>query len=368
MSPAKKKKVTAASPITGKLSPTTNDPYLLEQRKILKSYYQDVIDVVTEHGNLLDLDNLLLQQNITREDVANASENLTFDAYFHLLGAIQETGEIPGFGLKLGIRKTVQCFGIYGYALLSSTTFPNFIAVANRIFRAIYDVLDISHDLRGDYLEISYPALMIPRAGYITLMEQVLGCGVALMGSLLPPEARWEKSLVRCNYPAPDYADLYTQLLPGKTTFNAPVTQLCVPASWMKLGLESGDAYIADVCASKFTAILDGMTGTDSVAGRVRRILLSSSFNRLPSLPEVARKFHLSERALRYHLAEEGVSFRDILIDVRISLAKRYLRETDLSIQETAYSVGYTHVQNFYRAFNNVEGITPEKFRRDSSG
>ena len=340
------------------------DAYLVEQRKILRGYFQDVLDVVAGQPENIKLDELLQRQGITRNDIVNASPRLTFDAYFHLLGAIQETGKIPGIGLQLGIKKTVQCFGIYGYALLSSTTLAAFSAVAERIFRAIYDVLEISHDVRGDRLEISYSPLMRPRMGYVSLMEQVVGCGVALMGSLLPPGLDWGRCEVRCNYPPPDYADLYAHYLPGKIVFNAPLTQLCLPAKWLQMELVAGDAFIAHACESKFSEILDGISGSGSMADRIRRILLSSNFNRLPSLPEMAQRFCISERALRYHLADEGASFRDLVTEVRISLAKRYLHETDLSIQEMAYSLGYAHVQNFYRAFGKETGITPEEFRR----
>ena len=343
-----------------------SEAYQIEQRKILRSYFHDIVDVVAESKQAIDLNSLLVKLGLTREDVELGSKNLSFEHYYRLLGTIDKTGLIPGFGLRLGAKKTVNCFGIYGYAMLSSPTYGHFNSVAKRLFPVIYDVLDLTAVIKQGQLVITYETLFKPRLGFVALMEQVLACGVALMTSLLPKHVSWDKCEIHFSYSKPDYLDIYSHYLPCKILFNQPLTQLLVPEDWMSIELASGDELMAEFCDHQFKRIIDGLTASNSMADNTRRVLLNSRANNMPKLAQVAEKFHIAERTLRHKLAHENVSFRDLVLDVRITHAKRYLQETDLSIQEVAYLLGYAQIQNFYRAFGKIMGTTPELFRRNS--
>jgi AraC-like DNA-binding protein len=343
-----------------------SEAYQIEQRKILRSYFQDIVDVISESGQAIDLDSQLAKLGLCRQDVELGSKNLGFSHYYQLLGTIDQTGLIPGFGLRLGAKKTVNCFGIYGYAMLSSPTYGHFNSVAKRLFRVIYDVLDLNAVVSHGQLIITYETLFKPRLGFVALMEQVLACGVALMTSLLPKHVSWDKCEIHFSHPKPDYLEIYAQYLPCKIRFNQALTQLIVPEEWMVIELASGDELMAEFCDHQFKRLIDGLTSSDSMADNTRRVLLNSRANNMPKLADVAEKFNMAERTLRHKLAHEQVSFRDLVLDVRISHAKRYLQETDFTIQEVAYLLGYAQIQNFYRAFGKIMGTTPETFRRKS--
>lgn len=340
--------------------------YIIEQQKILRSYFQDLYDVVAESEQPIDFDTMLKKLELTTQDIELESNKLTFDLYFRLLGAVDATGKIPGFGLQLGTRKTVQCYGIYGYALLSSSTYAQFSLVAKRIFRAIYDVLEMTADVKKGQLIFTYETLLTPRFGFIPLMEHTLACGVSLMKSLMPSNVSWDNCEIHFTYPRPAYVDMYPTYLPCEIKFNQPVTQLRVPEHWLTIKLAAGDKYMAQICESQFKKILDGFSSSASLADRIRRILLNGRSNNLPKITALAEQFHTTERTLRQQLAKENTSFREITLDIKMTQAKRYLLETELSIQEVSYLLGYAQIQNFYRTFGKIVGTTPEAFRRKS--
>ena len=127
---------------------------------------------------------------------------------------------------------------------------------------------------------------------------------------------------------------------------------------------QTGNEFIYMQCEKKIDEILGSLHSKNNLSGKVRHLLLSRSFNDMPSIIEVADSLYMVERTLRYQLTKEKTSFRKILNEVKSELAKRYLRESDLSIQEIAFSLGYTHTQNFYRAFSKELGTTPEQYRK----
>ncbi len=58
-----------------------------------------------------------------------------------------------------------------------------------------------------------------------------------------------------------------------------------------------------------------------------------------------------------------NLTFREYLNLVRITEVKRLLNETDRQINEIFWKVGYTSKTNFYRAFKNIEKMSPLQYR-----
>ena len=84
--------------------------------------------------------------------------------------------------------------------------------------------------------------------------------------------------------------------------------------------------------------------------------------------PEIARRLGLSHRTLARRLADEGVSFSQILDELKLDLAKRYLRE-GLSISRIAWLLGYREVSAFTHAFKRWTGQSPKQMRvREEAG
>jgi two-component system response regulator YesN len=60
---------------------------------------------------------------------------------------------------------------------------------------------------------------------------------------------------------------------------------------------------------------------------------------------------------------ETGENYVEYLNKVRIENAKRLLNESDSSIKEVCYSVGFSDPNYFSRAFKKYEGVTPSEYK-----
>lgn len=63
-------------------------------------------------------------------------------------------------------------------------------------------------------------------------------------------------------------------------------------------------------------------------------------------------------------LKQTGETPHDYLTKIRIEKAKAYLREGNYSIEEIAYSVGFSSLQRFCEAFKKRTGLTPTQYRK----
>lgn len=100
----------------------------------------------------------------------------------------------------------------------------------------------------------------------------------------------------------------------------------------------------------------------DSVAARVRALLLQAM--PLGNLDQdgVARSLHQSASTLQRRLRAEGTSFQRLLDATRREQALEYLKEGRHSLADITFLLGFTDQSNFTRAFRRWTGKTPRQY------
>ncbi len=76
-------------------------------------------------------------------------------------------------------------------------------------------------------------------------------------------------------------------------------------------------------------------------------------------MQEIGRELHVSSRTLQRRLQEAGSSFQQVLEEARHQLARHYLANPVLELNEAAYLLGYEDANSFVRAFRTWEGVHP---------
>ncbi|MBO5938025.1 MAG: helix-turn-helix domain-containing protein [Clostridia bacterium] len=100
-----------------------------------------------------------------------------------------------------------------------------------------------------------------------------------------------------------------------------------------------------------------------------RKLLIEDYFHRYYADPiseeHLATQLNLSKRQVNRVLQEiYGKSFRSLLIEVRLRHAAQLLCESDRSVEEIAWAIGYTSLSGFYSAFSRQFGVSAGKYRR----
>lgn len=87
------------------------------------------------------------------------------------------------------------------------------------------------------------------------------------------------------------------------------------------------------------------------------------------TLSDLAREQGLTPSTLTRILKRRtGCSFTELLHTARFNRAVALLGETDLSVADIAYSVGYENTAFFYRRFEKLYGCTPGEYRSRARG
>ena len=105
----------------------------------------------------------------------------------------------------------------------------------------------------------------------------------------------------------------------------------------------------------------------ETTASRVRQALIDGLPGGQATAEQIARHLAMSKRSLQRRLSEEGVSFKDVLEDTRRALSMNYLTNTNMSMQEIAYLLGFRDPSSFFRAFRGWTGKTPQSLRDEAA-
>ena len=100
----------------------------------------------------------------------------------------------------------------------------------------------------------------------------------------------------------------------------------------------------------------------------VRRALASRVAGGDTRIQTIARELAVSARSLQRRLAACRTSYRQLLEMTRKDAAERHLTDSQLSIGEIAYLLGYSEAPAFNRAFRRWHKQTPQAFRERRRG
>lgn len=82
------------------------------------------------------------------------------------------------------------------------------------------------------------------------------------------------------------------------------------------------------------------------------------------SIAVVARRLRTSPRTLQRRLTGLGTTYSELLNEVRVQRAQRYLTDSQRSVSEISALLGFSEPASFYRTFKRATGDSPASFRR----
>jgi AraC-like DNA-binding protein len=111
-------------------------------------------------------------------------------------------------------------------------------------------------------------------------------------------------------------------------------------------------------------SILSEIPKTDQRLEGIRRKIAEAIKAGNPNLGQVAKTMALSPRTLQRQLDTCETDFRSLLDDTRKRLALAYLKDSENTLTQIAFLLGYSEVSTFNRSFKRWTGKTPQHYRR----
>ncbi|MDD1016173.1 AraC family transcriptional regulator [Pseudomonas rubra] len=301
---------------------------------------------------------LLAGSGISPADLGRADSRITTrQEMLVCANAVAQRREV---GLELGRRMHVSCYGMLGYALLSSATLGDALRLAMRYPALLGTLFQLRLIDEGERVWLSAsnyredPQLAAFNAEFCLTSLKVI-CD-DLLGHPLPLLA------TRFAHPAPDYHALYGDSFACRLRFGATDNAFAFARTWLEQPLPLADQITHRAMSERCRRLNLEFTGRQAWLGRIRQLLLEQ-LDAAPGLEGLARQMNCSSRTLRRHLQELGSSYQQLLDELRFERAKQLLAEDQLPIYRIAELLGFSETASFRHAFMRWSGVAPSHFR-----
>ncbi|MDE1178800.1 MAG: AraC family transcriptional regulator ligand-binding domain-containing protein [Edaphobacter sp.] len=285
---------------------------------------------------------------------------VTTPQLFALWRAIGEVSSDPAIGIKLGTEDRTEWFHPSGLASLST---ENFRAAVDHMAR---------------YKQLTCPEEMVQHTadGEWTIRFRWLLAVDSEPQPLVDYCFAWMQSIARKGSGLP-ISPIRIELIHPRTHtraieqhFNCPVISTGISTNAIVFRTADGqhpfqtrNAELLDMLAPQFDLELSRSTGSENFLERVHAAIQQRLTGRRPGIDDIARDLHMSARTLQRRLQESGRTYQQILDTARHQMARYYLGNSVLELNEAAYLLGYEDSNSFVRAFRTWEGVPPGVWR-----
>jgi AraC-like DNA-binding protein len=284
---------------------------------------------------------------------------LKTEEFFALWRAIGEVSTNPAIGLQLGTETRTERFHPVGLAALSSENFGAAIDQMAR-YKQLTCPEQILQEKDDDEWGIQFRWLLADEAEPPVLNE----CCFAWVLSIARQGTGTRLSPIRVEFIASrPHLRIIERHFACPVVCGAARNAIVFRAADAQRPFVTRNAELLGMLAPQFEEELKQENGDENFVERVRIAIQQKLTGRRPTVDDIAGALHISSRTIQRRLQDEGSSFQRVLEAARRQLARQYLNNSVLELNEAAYLLGYNDANSFVRAFRTWEGIPPARWR-----
>jgi len=319
---------------------------------------------------------LLIERSGIRPGDLNAQDNrIPLANYLALLKAGIELCNEPALSLLFGEAVKLQDISIVG---LIGVAFDNLESVRRQVNRYLPLALDADDGGTADPAEFvrENGDVWLKFTGEVYVDNPLLTesgfargvCGVRALFASMPNFANLSfPKAIRFTHTEPSYRAEYDRIFGVPLFFESQMNAMLVDEGFLNMKLPRTNPYLSEIMSARAEELLKNLENSKSIRGRVENLLIPILHTGEASMDMIAGKLGVSRQTLFRKLKAEGVTFEKVLDELRHKLALHYLNGKKVSVNETAYLVGFSEPAAFSRAFKRWTGSSPRTMQVSNS-
>ena len=170
---------------------------------------------------------------------------------------------------------------------------------------------------------------------------------------------------MRLVHQARDVAPVIEEIAGFPVVFGAERCEILMSRSTLDLAIPTYDPSLRDHLKRYGNALIsEQRKGDGDLRTRIEGILAANLPGHIVAAEDMASNLGMSRRTFARRLSEQGLSYREIVDDLRSDLARTYLKD-GFGIAEIAFYLDYADQAAFSTAFKRWTGMSPSVFRAE---
>jgi AraC-like DNA-binding protein len=307
---------------------------------------------------------LAKRSGISPAELADRDNRVPFSKYVALMRVGQELCSDPALGLHFGEAVDTSEISM-AHSIGGVTTMDEVVTQVNRYARLDVEVETIG---TGDRFQLTRTAGQVwiidargnPNA-FPELTESTFArmvCSTRRTFGAVPAF-----KAVHVTHAEPAYSAEYDRIFQVPVVFGSDKNGLLIDEVLLsRFRIPPSSQYVTGVLRDHAEMLLAKLDGAQSIRGRVESILAPLLHTGDVGVDLIADRMGLSRQTLFRKLKAEGVTFEQVLDELRHKTALHCLTGQKVSVKQAARLVGFSDPTAFSRAFKRWTGASPRAY------
>ncbi|HEY2071209.1 MAG TPA: AraC family transcriptional regulator [Rhizomicrobium sp.] len=309
-----------------------------------------------------DAATLAARSGIDPQMLQDQDNRVPFANFVALMRAGKELSGDPALALHFGEAYAMDELSIVGLIGMASETMADAFLQLNRFAKLIVEI-----DGAGDRLLLLRDGdklWIVDTRGNSNDFPEMTESSFARM---VCTARRFGQSgiikAIHVTHSAPAWRAEYDRIFQMPVVFDSDRNALLTDDSWLTLKPDPAPSsrYVFGILSERAEALLKSLEASQTTRGKAEGLLIPLLHRGDANMDEIASRLGLSRQTLFRKLKAEDTSFEKVLDELRHRLALHYLGGKKVSVNETAYLVGFSDPAAFSRAFKRWTGESPRE-------
>lgn len=270
----------------------------------------------------------------------------------------------PGFSVRIGQAMKMDDYGVLGMSWKTCSTAKEIFERSERYFILLSNTYVFKVERAGEYSNI----LLFRdahRRGVALSNEATFSATVVVLQAMTASDIAPVKVAFKHQPPA-DMSD-YDSAFACPVLFKQKENAMTYRTADLEMRTAKADASINRFLLERVEEQTKGIeVSANKVVNDVERLIQDALPSGIPGIAQIGQHMGMSNRTLARRLADNGLTFRDLIKKTQIDIARDRLRNSTCSMAEIAFQTGFSEQSAFSRAFKRWTGQSPAEYRKQA--
>lgn len=308
-----------------------------------------------------DSHKLFEQAGLNPEKLRDPNARYPYSAMLRLWRLAVDATQDPCFGLNVIQHWHPTTLHALGYSWMASATLEEAFERMIRYFRIVTtsgSQAKIIESAKTSRFRYEFPPNFPPPApetidaAFAMIVHM---CRTSYGSEFMPVRVEFQREKPLC-------ADRFDDFFQCEIVYGASESSLILANDILNKPLPTANTDLARANDAIITGYLAKLDRSD-IAMQVKAKLIEHLPSGHVSEIMIADALNVSQRTLQRKLREQNTSYKQLLDETRKELASQYIGNSQLSINEITFLLGFSEASNFSRAFKRWKGVPPSEYR-----